>query len=337
MRAVVCEEVEHLTLQDVPEPERTEHEAIVSIKRIGICGTDLHAYKGNQPFFTYPRVLGHELAGVIEDIGQNEAGLQIGDTVSIIPYLHCGRCIACRSGKTNCCVSMQVMGVHVDGGMRERIAIPVSHLLRAEGLTLDEAAMVEPLSIGAHAVRRARIQPGEQVVVIGAGPIGLGVMAFAKQAGARIIAVDRNQERLELSRSLAGADILVQATGQAVEQVREVTEGDYATAVFDATGNVNSMNEAIRYVAHGGQLVYVGLVKADITFHDPEFHKREMSILGSRNATREDFEQVMQVLRAKKLDLDTYITHRTPFDLLPSAIEQWLLPESKVVKAIVEL
>ncbi|MDR6722734.1 2-desacetyl-2-hydroxyethyl bacteriochlorophyllide A dehydrogenase [Paenibacillus amylolyticus] len=337
MRAVVCEEVEHLTLQDIPEPERTEHEAIVSIKRIGICGTDLHAYKGNQPFFTYPRVLGHELAGVIEDIGQNEAGLQIGDTVSIIPYLHCGRCIACRSGKTNCCVSMQVMGVHVDGGMRERIAVPVSHLLRAEGLTLDEAAMVEPLSIGAHAVRRARIQPGEQVIVIGAGPIGLGVMAFAKQAGARVIAVDRNQERLELSRSLAGADILVQATGQAVEQVREVTEGDYATAVFDATGNVNSMNEAIRYVAHGGQLIYVGLVKADITFHDPEFHKREMSILGSRNATREDFEQVMQVLQAKRLNLDAYITHRTSFDQLPSAIEQWLLPESKVVKAIVDL
>ncbi|KQY83922.1 alcohol dehydrogenase [Paenibacillus sp. Root52] len=337
MRAVVCEEVEHLTLQDIPEPERTEHEAIVSIKRIGICGTDLHAYKGNQPFFTYPRVLGHELAGDIEDIGQNEAGLQIGDTVSIIPYLHCGRCIACRSGKTNCCVSMQVMGVHVDGGMRERIAVPVSHLLRAEGLTLDEAAMVEPLSIGAHAVRRARIQPGEQVIVIGAGPIGLGVMAFAKQAGARVIAVDRNQERLELSRSLAGADILVQATGQAVEQVREVTEGDYATAVFDATGNVNSMNEAIRYVAHGGQLIYVGLVKADITFHDPEFHKREMSILGSRNATREDFEQVMQVLQAKRLNLDAYITHRTSFDQLPSAIEQWLLPESKVVKAIVDL
>ncbi|WP_128101095.1 zinc-binding alcohol dehydrogenase family protein [Paenibacillus sp. DCT19] len=337
MRAVVCEEVEHLSLQDVPEPERTEHEAIVSIKRIGICGTDLHAYKGNQPFFTYPRILGHELAGVIEEIGQNEAGLQIGDTVSIIPYLHCGRCIACRSGKTNCCVSMQVMGVHVDGGMRERIAVPVTHLLRADGLTLDEAAMVEPLSIGAHAVRRARLQPGEQVVVIGAGPIGLGVMAFAKQAGAKVIAVDRNQERLELSRSLAGADVLVQATGQAVEQVREVTGGDYATAVFDATGNVNSMNEAIQYVAHGGQLIYVGLVKADITFHDPEFHKREMSIMGSRNATREDFEQVMQVLRAKKLDLDTYLTHRTPFDLLPSAIEQWLLPESRVVKAIVEL
>ena len=199
MRAVVCEEVEHLSLQDVPEPERSEHEAIVLIKRIGICGTDLHAYKGNQPFFTYPRILGHELAGVIEDIGQNEAGLQISDTVSIIPYLHCGRCIACRSGKTNCCVSMQVMGVHVDGGMRERIAVPVSHLLRAEGLTLDEAAMVEPLSIGAHAVRRARVQPGEQVVVIGAGPIGLGVMVFAKQAGAKVIAVDRNQERLELS------------------------------------------------------------------------------------------------------------------------------------------
>lgn len=120
MRAIVCEEIDQLKLQDLPQPERAEGEALVAIRRIGICGTDLHAYKGNQPFFTYPRVLGHELAAVIEEIGPNEAGLQPGDQVSIIPYLHCGHCIACRSGKTNCCASMQVMGVHVDGGMREK-------------------------------------------------------------------------------------------------------------------------------------------------------------------------------------------------------------------------
>ena len=205
--------------------------------------------------FTYPRVLGHELAGIIEEIGPNEAGLRPGDQVSIIPYLHCGHCIACRSGKTNCCASMQVMGVHVDGGMRERITVPVSHLLKADGLTLDETAMVEPLSIGAHAVRRASLQPGERVVVIGAGPIGLGVMAFAKQAGAYVIAVDRNLDRLELSRTWAGVDEIVQADEQALQRVSEITGGDYATAVFDATGNVHSMNGAIPYVAHGGQLI----------------------------------------------------------------------------------
>ncbi|PQP82516.1 alcohol dehydrogenase [Paenibacillus sp. PCH8] len=337
MRAIVCEEIDRLVLQDLPQPERAEGEALVAIKRIGICGTDLHAYKGNQPFFTYPRILGHELAGIIEEIGPNEAGLQAGDQVTVIPYLHCGHCIACRSGKSNCCVSMQVMGVHVDGGMRERVTVPVTHLLKAEGLTLDETAMVEPLSIGAHAVRRASIQPGEHVVVIGAGPIGLGVMAFAKQAGAHVIAVDRNLDRLELSRTWAGADDLVQANEQALQQVAEITGGAYATAVFDATGNVNSMNGAIQYVAHSGQLIFVGLVKADITFHDPEFHKREMSILGSRNATREDFEHVLSTLRQKKLNMDGYVTHRVGFDELPKAMDQWLLPDSHVVKAIVEL
>lgn len=337
MRAIVCEEMDRLVLKELPQPERAEEEALVAIRRIGICGTDLHAYKGNQPFFTYPRVLGHELAGIIEEIGPNEAGLKSGDQVSIIPYLHCGHCVACRSGKTNCCASMQVMGVHVDGGMRERITVPISHLLKAEGLTLDETAMVEPLSIGAHAVRRAALQPGERVVVIGAGPIGLGVMAFAKQAGAYVIAVDRNLDRLELSRSWAGVDEIVQADDTAIQRVSEITGGDYATAVFDATGNVHSMNGAISYVAHGGQLIFVGLVKADITFHDPEFHKREMSMLGSRNATRQDFEQVLTTLRDKRLTMDGYITHRTPFDELPNAMDTWLLPESQVVKAIVEL
>ncbi|WP_427051141.1 zinc-binding alcohol dehydrogenase family protein [Paenibacillus sp. TC-CSREp1] len=337
MRAIVCEEIDRLVLKELPQPERAEGEALVAIQRIGICGTDLHAYKGNQPFFTYPRVLGHELAGIIEEIGPNEAGLQPGDQVSIIPYLHCGHCIACRSGKTNCCASMQVMGVHVDGGMRERIAVPVSHLLKADGLTLDETAMVEPLSIGAHAVRRAALQPGERVVVIGAGPIGLGVMAFAKQAGAYVIAVDRNLDRLELSRTWAGVDETVQADDQALQRVSEITDGDYATAVFDATGNVHSMNGAIPYVSHGGQLIFVGLVKADITFHDPEFHKREMSMLGSRNATREDFELVLSTLRSKKLSMDGYVTHRAAFDELPTAMDAWLLPETQVVKAIVEL
>ena len=182
MKAIVCEQIELLRLPE--EPTASEGEAIVRIQRIGICGTDLHAFKGNQPFFSYPRILGHELAGYVEELGAGVTGLAIGDLVSVIPYMHCGHCIACRDGKTNCCTDMSVLGVHIDGGMRERVSIPISHLIKADGLTLDQAAMLEPLSIGAHAVRRSELRAGETALVIGAGPIGLGVMILAKQRGA---------------------------------------------------------------------------------------------------------------------------------------------------------
>src|SRR5690554_3690106 len=191
MKGIRCEKVGALSYyNDLPEVEFKPGEALVNIRRIGICGTDMHAYKGNQPFFSYPRILGHELSGVIVQVGVNDKGLQEGDQVSVIPYMHCGSCIACRHGKTNCCTSMKVLGVHIDGGMRERIPVPVTHLIRTEGLTLDQSAMLEPLAIGAHAVRRAGLLRGETILVIGGGPIGLGVMAFAKYAGARVIAMD---------------------------------------------------------------------------------------------------------------------------------------------------
>lgn len=339
MKGIVCEQAEHFRMrEDLAEPELTDGHAIVSIRRIGICGTDYHAFKGNQPFFHYPRILGHELAGVVDQVGPNVDGLAVGDQVVIIPYMHCEKCLACRSGKTNCCTNMQVLGVHRDGGMRERIAVPASHLLKANGLTLDEAAMVEPLAIGAHAVRRSEASPEDTVLVIGSGPIGLGVMAFAKYAGAKVIAMDVNEERLAFCRSWAKADHTINALEPDVKRrLAELTDGDLPVVVFDATGNAASMSKSFEYAAHGGKLIFVGLVKGDIAFSDPEFHQRELTLMGSRNATAADFDHVMAVLGKRALDIGPFITHRSSFDRMIDSFEAWLNPESKVIKAIVEL
>ncbi|WP_422660541.1 zinc-binding alcohol dehydrogenase family protein [Paenibacillus sp. EC2-1] len=338
MNGIVCQHIGSFQYQyNLPEPTMKSGEAIVRVRRIGICGTDMHAYQGNQPFFTYPRILGHELSGIIEQINDTNCGFLIGDQVAIIPYMHCGVCIACRHGKTNCCTSMEVLGVHVDGGMQERIAVPVTHLIRTEGLSLDASAMLEPLAIGAHAVRRSQLSQGETALVIGAGPIGLGVMAFAKHVGANVIAMDVNEERLAFCRSWAEVDHIVNALDRPQEQLLELTDGSYPTMVFDATGNMKSMEGAFRFVAHGGTLVYVGLVKNDISFNDSEFHKREMTLMGSRNATREDFNQVFEALQTGEIDINRYITHRAGFHEVISRFKDWLDPASKVIKVMIEL
>lgn len=339
MKGIVCEAVEQFRMTEhLPEPVLTEGQAVVSIRRIGICGTDYHAFKGNQPFFQYPRILGHELSGVIDQIGENSAGLASGDKVAIIPYLHCGECIACRRGHTNCCANMQVLGVHQDGGMRERVSVPLTHLLKADKLSFDEAAMIEPLAIGAHAVRRADVGASDTVLVIGSGPIGLGVMAFAKYEGARVIAMDINEERLEFCKKWAKADETVNAFQCEVrERLSELTNGEFPVAVFDATGNAASMTRSFEWAAHGGKLIFVGLVKGDITFSDPEFHKRELTLMGSRNACMADFRHVMDVLGSQTLDIKPFITHRSSFDQMADSFETWMRPESKVIKAIVEL
>ncbi|MEI7026005.1 zinc-binding alcohol dehydrogenase family protein [Paenibacillus sp. y28] len=337
MRTIICEEPNRFVLTTTEVPVPKPGEALLQIRRIGICGTDYHAFKGNQPFFVYPRILGHELAATIVEVGANEQGLQAGDQVAVIPYLECGTCIACRRGKANCCTKMSVIGVHQDGGMREFMTVPVSHLVKADGLTLDQIATVECFSIGAHAVRRSGVEQGEFVLVIGAGPIGLGVMKFAKLAGARVIALDMNEERLAFCKQWGAADYTVNVLNNPVEQISEITGGDFPTVVLDATGNVKSMESALQYAAHGGTLVYVGLVKADITFSDPEFHKRELTLMGSRNASQADFQHVIASIRDGHIDTSAFITHRSSFEDMIAAFDTWLNPASGVIKAVVEL
>jgi 2-desacetyl-2-hydroxyethyl bacteriochlorophyllide A dehydrogenase len=337
MQCIVCTQPNELELKEVTAPTAGPGEALIRVRRIGICGTDLHAFRGNQPFFSYPRVLGHELAGVIEEIGPNPANLQPGDPVAIIPYLECGHCLACRSGKPNCCVNLKVIGVHVDGGMQEVIVVPTGHLLKTAELTIDQAVILEPLSIGAHAVRRAAIQPKEQVLVIGAGPIGLSVMAFAAQQGAQVSVMDVNEERLKFSHQWANIAQTINALDNPLERLNDITGGDLPTIVFDATGNPQSMMTSFNYVANGGKLVFVGLVKADLSFSDQEFHRKELTLFASRNATKADFVTVKQAVQSGAINSASYITHRTNLAHLPVHFEDLFDPQARVIKAIVEV
>jgi len=337
MKVLLCEEPGRFAYIKRDEPLMQEERAILKVKRIGICGTDLHAFGGTQPYFEYPRVLGHELACEIVDIRVNDE-FKAGDKVTFIPYFNCGECIACRNGLTNCCVNMKVFGVHIDGGMSEYISVPINKLLHGNKMSFDELALVEPLAIGAHGVRRAAVKPGEFVLIVGAGPIGLGTMEFARIAGANVIAMDMNERRLNFCKEkLQVKNTINPATGDVVKQLKEITNGDMPTVVIDATGNLKAINAGFQYMSHGARYVLVGLQKNEITISHPEFHKREATLMSSRNATKEDFDHVMNSMRSGLVDPATYITHRVEFDGVKDNFNSWLDPANGVIKAMVEL
>ncbi|MEE8256257.1 MAG: zinc-binding alcohol dehydrogenase family protein [Acidobacteriota bacterium] len=336
MRTVTLEEPGRLSLGDSALPGKPPlGEAVVRVLRVGVCGTDIHAFRGEQPFFSYPRILGHELGVEIADIGPNATGLRVGDLCAVEPYLDCGRCIACRQGKTNCCVNLKVLGVHTDGGMQEFITLPTRKLHRSERLTPDQLAWGETVGIGAHAVARARLQAGEFVLVIGAGPIGQGVINFAQLAGARVIVIDVSEERLEFARQ-RGVENTLQGRDDPLSRVKEITEGNLATAVFDATGNAGSMSKAFDYVAHAGRLVLVGLIQGDVTFSDPDFHRKEMTILSSRNATGADFARILRLLESGKIDPTVWATHRASAASFVEEFPRWIEPGAGLVKGLIE-
>jgi 2-desacetyl-2-hydroxyethyl bacteriochlorophyllide A dehydrogenase len=333
MKQLVCITPGKLEYQEAQQPVCGPGQSLLKIKRIGICGTDLHAYEGTQPFFNYPRILGHELAA--EFVEGDAEGFQKGERVTIIPYFNCGTCIACRNGKPNCCTSIQVCGVHVDGGMRDYLVVPSYSLLHGDNLGFEELALVEPLAIGAHGVRRAGVQPGEFVLVIGAGPIGLGIMEFARIAGAQVIAMDINEQRLSFCREKLQVSHTINAATDDVLQ--QITNNDMPTVVIDATGSLKAINNAFQYMSHGARYVLVGLQKNEICFSHPEFHKREATLMSSRNATKQDFSQVMESMKLGLVNPATYITHRVLFSDVQKEFASWLKPETGVIKAMVEL
>ena len=336
MRAVICRNPGELEIVQYPVPERKPGEALVRIRRIGVCGTDMHIYQGNQPYFTYPRVMGHELSGEIMEVGEGSA-LKPGDPVYILPYLHCGHCIACRAGRTNCCTSLKVLGVHIDGGMCEYLSLPETHLFKADGITLDEAAMVEFLAIGAHAVARAKVSRGSRALVAGAGPIGVGVAIFAGLDGAEVTVLDGREDRLAFSSRLDGVQHTIRVGEGDVERMRDNTGGDFYDVVFDCTGSPKAMERGFGFVAHGGTYVLVSIVQGNISFSDPEFHKRETTLLSSRNATLADFATVMTAMREAQVPTRANKTHSAPLWQAAERMPEWIRPEAGTVKAVFEL
>lgn len=341
MKALQLEQPQSWKRIDIAEPAAPgPGEALLRVQRIGICGTDISGYLGKMPFFSYPRIPGHELGVEVLAVGAGVTNIKPGDRCSVEPYLNCGHCYTCRRGHTNCCETNKTLGVMCDGGMTERIILPARKLHPSAKLSFDQLALVETLAIGCHAVNRGRPTADEHVLVIGAGPIGLSAIEFAKLAAKKTIVIDMNEQRLAFVREKMGVPdtILTKGDGAELKRLAELTNGQLADVVIDATGSNKSMAQALNYCAFKGRLVYVGITQSEISVpHAPALHRRELDILASRNALPGDFTRIIKLIEDGRIDTRPWITHHAPFDGMIDVFDGWTKPETGVIKAMVEV
>ena len=338
MRALLLEAPKRFTFIDQDEPGPPgPGEALVRVHRVGICGTDLGGYLGKMPFFSYPRIPGHELGVEVVAVGAGVVNVKPGDRCSVEPYINDPASYASRRGHPNCCEKLEVLGVHRDGGMRPRFLLPARKLHPSASLAFDQLALVETLAIGCHAVDRAAPTTEESVLVIGAGPIGLATIVFAQLTGAKVIVMDMNEERLRFCRDVMGVKHTLQPTDRVDADLRDLTDGHLPDAVIDATGSAASMSSAFGLVAPAGRLVYVGITTGEVTFRHPTFHRPEGTLLCSRNALPGDFTRIIGLIESGRIDTKPWITHRVGLGDLPEVFPSYTRPETGVIKAVVEV
>ena len=339
MRAIEFTEPGKLRIVETAEPAAPgAGEALVRVHAVGICGTDYSGFLGKMAFFSYPRIPGHELGVEVVAVGAGVTNVKPGDRCSVEPYLNCQRCYSCRRGHTNCCESNQTLGVHCDGGLRPFFLVPARKLHISRKLAPEQIALVETLAIGCHAVNRAAPQPGENVLVIGAGPIGLSVIEFARLSGARVIVLDLNEQRLAFVREkMKVADTIAGGAG-ALQKLMEITGGQLADVVIDATVHQESMSRCLEFATFAGRVVYVGITVKDLVFpHAPIMHRRELTLLASRNALSADFPHIIGLIEAGRIDTRPWLTHHAEFTEVPAIFPTWLKPETGVIKAVVHV
>ena len=341
MKAVILHEPKNFGIGEAPEPNPpAADEALVRVHKVGICGTDYSGYLGKMPFYGYPRIPGHELGVEVLEVGNDVANVSPGDFCSVEPYLNNPTSYASQQGYPNCCEELEVLGVHVDGGLRPRFIVPARKLHKSSGgLQPEQLALVETLAIGCHAVHRGRPQPGQIVLTIGAGPIGLSVLEFVRLSGATSIVMDMNEQRLQFCRDKMGVDdtIHFQGDGSELKRLEEITNGNLAKIVIDATGNNQSMSGALNYVGFTGTLVFVGITTQEVSFPHPLMHRREMSLLASRNALPEDFDRIIGHIERGEINTANWITHRTDMEGMVEQFPTFLKPETGVIKAVVSV
>ncbi len=341
MKAIQLEKPQAFRAIDIAEPAKpAAGEALLKIHRIGICGTDYGGYLGKMPFYSYPRIPGHELGVEVIAVGEGVTNVKPGDLCSVEPYINCQTCYSCRRGLTNCCENHKTLGVMCDGGMCERMLLPARKLHVSKKLTLEQLALVETLAIGCHAVDRGNVKADEHVLIIGAGPIGLSAIEFVKVAGAKSIVMDITEARLAFCKERLGVDYTINA-GNAeatIQTLQQITGGQLADVVIDATGSNKSMSSALNYCTYGGRVIYVGITQQELSFlHAPVMHRRELSILASRNALSRDFAGIIRLIEDGTINTAPWISHRTQFDDMIAEFPTWLKPETGVIKAIVAL
>ncbi|MDF1755058.1 MAG: zinc-binding alcohol dehydrogenase family protein [Verrucomicrobiales bacterium] len=340
MKAIHIAEPRRLETIDISEPERpTGNQVLVKTHSMGICGTDVSSFLGKFPFFDYPRIPGHELGVEVIETGAEVENLKPGDLCSVEPYLNCGTCYPCRKGATNCCESLNVIGVMSDGGLCDRFLIPAHKLHRSDKLTTEQLALVETLAIGCHAAERAAPTESDRILIIGAGPIGLSALEFVKLSGAELSVMDREESRLEFCRKNYGIKNTIPFKGDGSEKtaIEEITKGDRYSIVIDATGNHYSMSGALSYVSQTGSLIYLGVTSENITFPHAALHRPEITIKGSRNALPSDFTRCISLIENGAIDTAPWITHRVGFNDVVNKFETFTRPESGVLKAVIQV
>jgi 2-desacetyl-2-hydroxyethyl bacteriochlorophyllide A dehydrogenase len=340
MKAIQLEKPESFRQIDIAEPKAPgPGEALLKVHKVAVCGSDIGGFLGKMPFFSYPRIPGHELGVSVLAVGPGVTRVKVGDHCSVQPYINCGKCYACRRGFTNCCEHNKTLGVMCDGGLTERIILPADKLHTSAKLTFDQLALVETLAIGCHAVDRGEPKASETVLVIGAGPIGLSAMVFARLSGAKTVVMDVNEQRLKFVRERMGiADTIQVGDGKEQERLAALTDGQLADVVIDATGNNKSMVAALNYCAFKARLVYVGIAHAELSIpHAPALHRRELDIRASRNALPKDFDRIIKLIEDGKIDTSPWITHHVPFANVVAGFAALARPETGVIKAVISI
>ncbi|MEO5916242.1 MAG: zinc-binding alcohol dehydrogenase family protein [Luteolibacter sp.] len=342
MQAIQFTAPMEINIVDLPEPTAPgPGEALVRTHRMGICGTDLSCYLGKFPFFAYPRTPGHELGLEVVAVADDVTNVKPGDKCSLEPYVNDPESPTSRKGSVNCCPGVQVIGVHNNGGLRKGVfAVPARKLHVGNDLSYDQLALVETLAIGYHAVQRGNPKPGETVLVIGAGPIGLACLEFLKLMDVKTVVMDMVQSRLDFCQQNLGIQHAIQfkPDDSPLAELEALTDGQLADVIIDATGSPKSMSTCFTYAAFTGRVVYVGITTSDLTFpHAPVFHRRELTLLASRNAMPEDFEKIIQLIREGKINTGLWITHRIAFEQVPAEFAKFTDPALGAIKAIIEV
>jgi 2-desacetyl-2-hydroxyethyl bacteriochlorophyllide A dehydrogenase len=338
VKAMCLQAPKQFRLIQIDEPLKpAPGEALVRVHRVGVCGTDISGYLGKMPFFSYPRIPGHELGVEVLTVGAGVTNVRPGDRCSVEPYINDPQSYASRRGRPNCCEKLEVLGVHRDGGLRPQFIVPARKLHPATRLSFEQLALVETLAIGCHAAFRADPKPGETCLLIGAGPIGLATLEFVKLTSCKILMLDVNAQRLEFCRRLMGVQHTVLASDRLEKDLRDLTDGNMPDVVIDATGSNQSMSNAFSLIAHGGRLVFVGITTGEVTFRHPVFHKPEGTLICSRNALPADFTRIIGLIEQGRIDTKPWITHRAAFEEVPDVFPSYTQPETGVIKAIIDV
>lgn len=336
MKALVLHKPGQASVEMVPEPVPVRPNLLLKVRMVGLCGSDLNSFRGLNPLVSFPRVPGHEISATILQTDDSDRRLSPGTDVAVSPYTSCGNCASCRRGCPNACQFNQTLGVQRDGALAEFIVMPPEKLYPAR-LTPKELCLVEPLTVGFHAVARGRVTGEDTVAIFGCGGVGLGALVAASSRGARTICVDVDDEKLELARAVGGSHSINSRRESLHDGLLELTEGLGPDVVIEAVGTPATFRAAVKEVAFTGRVVYIGYAKEPVSYESRLFVQKELDILGSRNAMPEDFHTVIRFLEAGKFPVDQAVSLTVPLEEAPQALASWTQKPSQFKKIMVSL